>query len=185
MRRRPGPTTVIAPSLADMHRGHALMRARRGARPAGVARQRPDRRSTRPMAQPATRRATCSAWRRCTRRTGCAAAGRAAPSRGAGSSSSRRWSTATSCSTLGEWRAMTPDRYEREFHLPAGHATSFAGGPLAALRNRQPRAHPLRDRRCAGSTSPARRRSPAPASGAPAAATRDVRAPDACRDSGR
>jgi phytoene dehydrogenase-like protein len=33
---------------------------------------------------------------------------------------------------------MTPDRYEREFHLPAGHATSFAGGPLAALRNRNP-----------------------------------------------
>ena len=39
---------------------------------------------------------------------------------------------------VGEWRAMTPDRYEREFHLPAGHATSFAGGPLAALLNRQP-----------------------------------------------
>ncbi len=36
------------------------------------------------------------------------------------------------------WRAMTPDVYEREFHLPAGHATSFAGGPLAALRNRNP-----------------------------------------------
>ena len=39
---------------------------------------------------------------------------------------------------LGEWRAMTPDRYEREFFLPAGHATSFAGGPLAAMMNRQP-----------------------------------------------
>ena len=37
-----------------------------------------------------------------------------------------------------EWRAMTPDRYEREFHLPRGHATSFAGGPLAALRNKNP-----------------------------------------------
>jgi phytoene dehydrogenase-like protein len=37
---------------------------------------------------------------------------------------------------LGEWRAMTPDVYEREFHLPRGHATSFAGGPLAALRGR-------------------------------------------------
>lgn len=36
------------------------------------------------------------------------------------------------------WRAMTPDVYEREFHLPAGHATSFAGGPLAAFRNRNP-----------------------------------------------
>lgn len=35
---------------------------------------------------------------------------------------------------LGPWRAMTPDRYESEFFLPQGHATSFAGGPLAALR---------------------------------------------------
>jgi len=37
-----------------------------------------------------------------------------------------------------DWRAMTPDRYESEFHLPAGHAASFAGGPLAALRNPNP-----------------------------------------------
>ena len=37
-----------------------------------------------------------------------------------------------------DWRAMTPDIYEREFHLPAGHATSFAGGPLAAVRSRDP-----------------------------------------------
>lgn len=37
-----------------------------------------------------------------------------------------------------EWRAMTPDVYERDFHLPAGHATSFAGGPLAAFRNSNP-----------------------------------------------
>lgn len=33
-----------------------------------------------------------------------------------------------------QWRAMTPDRYETEFNMPRGHATSFAGGPLAALR---------------------------------------------------
>ncbi|MEI8241047.1 MAG: NAD(P)/FAD-dependent oxidoreductase, partial [Actinomycetota bacterium] len=37
--------------------------------------------------------------------------------------------------SIREWRAMTPDRYETDFHLPHGHATSFAGGPLAALRN--------------------------------------------------
>jgi phytoene dehydrogenase-like protein len=37
-----------------------------------------------------------------------------------------------------DWRAMTPDVYEREFHLPHGHAASFAGGPLAALRSREP-----------------------------------------------
>jgi phytoene dehydrogenase-like protein len=37
---------------------------------------------------------------------------------------------------MGPWRAMTPDKYESEFHLPAGHATSFAGGPLAAFRGK-------------------------------------------------
>ena len=37
-----------------------------------------------------------------------------------------------------QWRAMTPDRYEGEFHLPRGHAASFAGGPIAALTGRQP-----------------------------------------------
>ncbi len=37
-----------------------------------------------------------------------------------------------------DWRVMTPDRYESEFNLPHGHATSFAGGPLAALRSRSP-----------------------------------------------
>lgn len=37
-----------------------------------------------------------------------------------------------------DWRAVTPDRYERDFHLPAGHAASFGGGPLAALRNPDP-----------------------------------------------
>jgi beta-carotene ketolase (CrtO type) len=40
--------------------------------------------------------------------------------------------------SLVEWRAMTPETYEREFHLPHGHATSFAGGPLAALHNKSP-----------------------------------------------
>lgn len=33
-----------------------------------------------------------------------------------------------------DWRVMTPDRYESEFHLPQGHATSFGGGPIVALR---------------------------------------------------
>lgn len=39
---------------------------------------------------------------------------------------------------LQDWRAMTPDRYESDFNMPLGHATGFAGGPLAALRNRNP-----------------------------------------------
>ncbi len=36
------------------------------------------------------------------------------------------------------WRAMTPPAYERDFHMPKGYATSFAGGPLAALLGREP-----------------------------------------------
>lgn len=38
--------------------------------------------------------------------------------------------------SIREWRAVTPLVYEHEFHLPKGHATSFAGGPLAALLGR-------------------------------------------------
>lgn len=34
------------------------------------------------------------------------------------------------------FRTMTPDRYESEFQMPRGYATSFAGGPLAALLGR-------------------------------------------------
>ena len=47
-------------------------------------------------------------------------------------------------------RVMTPDVYEREFHLPRGHATSFAGGPLAALRNKDPGADAATRPRCRG-----------------------------------
>jgi phytoene dehydrogenase-like protein len=36
------------------------------------------------------------------------------------------------------WRAMTPPQYEQDFGLPRGYATSFAGGPVAALRGRDP-----------------------------------------------
>ncbi len=38
-----------------------------------------------------------------------------------------------------DWRVMTPERYETEFHMPRGHATSFAGGPVAALLGRRER----------------------------------------------
>jgi beta-carotene ketolase (CrtO type) len=36
------------------------------------------------------------------------------------------------------WRVMTPASYESEFNLPQGHAASFAGGPFAAIRNKNP-----------------------------------------------
>ena len=39
---------------------------------------------------------------------------------------------------IGEWRAMTPDKYEKEFFLPGGHATSFSGGPLATFMSSTP-----------------------------------------------
>lgn len=40
--------------------------------------------------------------------------------------------------SIADWRCMTPAKYETEFFLPKGHATSFSGGPLAALLNSQP-----------------------------------------------
>lgn len=40
--------------------------------------------------------------------------------------------------SIRQWRAVTPEHYERELQLPRGHATSFAGGPLAALLGRDP-----------------------------------------------
>ncbi len=35
-------------------------------------------------------------------------------------------------------RTMGPESYERDFSMPRGYATSYAGGPLAALRGRDP-----------------------------------------------
>ncbi len=35
------------------------------------------------------------------------------------------------------WRAMTPDRYEREFSMHRGHTPSYAGSPMAALLGRR------------------------------------------------
>lgn len=32
-----------------------------------------------------------------------------------------------------EWRAMTPDIYESDFHMPKGHAPSYVASPLATL----------------------------------------------------
>lgn len=40
--------------------------------------------------------------------------------------------------SLVQWRAVTPVDYEKDFHLPKGHATSFAGGPLAAFLGSTP-----------------------------------------------
>jgi len=34
------------------------------------------------------------------------------------------------------WRSMTPDRYENEFFMPRGHTPAYAGSPLATLRGK-------------------------------------------------
>ena len=38
----------------------------------------------------------------------------------------------------GEWRAMTPDVYESDFHMPRGHAPSYVASPLATLFAKSP-----------------------------------------------
>jgi phytoene dehydrogenase-like protein len=127
-----GATTVIAPSLVEIDRGYSLM-AR------GEVLQRPGMLINSPSALDATVApvdrhlfslevlytpyAIAGGWAR--------------------SVEPRRWIDRVATvmapgfvDSLVDWRAMTPDRYEREFNLPHGHATSFAGGPLAALRNK-------------------------------------------------
>jgi beta-carotene ketolase (CrtO type) len=127
-------TTIIAPSLADIHRGYELMQRGGVLDEPGLFLNVPT--VLDPSMAPAGQHvfsleALYTPYR--------LAGGWAA------STEPARWIErfAELCEpgfrqSLGEWRAMTPDRYERDFHLPAGHATSFAGGPLAAIRNRNP-----------------------------------------------
>ncbi len=129
-----GATTVIAPSLAEIHRGYSMMaRGQVLKQPAMFvnspsaldATLAPDGRHVFSLEVLYTPYAIAGGW--------------------TDSIEPRRWldQVATVLApgfvdSLVDWRAMTPDRYEREFHLPHGHATSFAGGPLAALRNKHP-----------------------------------------------
>ncbi len=129
-----GPTTVVAPSLDEIHRGFELMGA-------GAVHERPGLLVNAPTLMDDTM----------------APSGRHVLSiealytpyalRGgwANSGEPRRWLEAFAqlcepglLESIVDWRAVTPDRYESDFHLPAGHATSFAGGPLAAFRNPNP-----------------------------------------------
>jgi phytoene dehydrogenase-like protein len=47
-----------------------------------------------------------------------------------------RWTHPGLLDSILDWRVLTPPDYERDFHLPRGHATSFSGGPLAAFLGR-------------------------------------------------
>lgn len=128
------PTTVIAPSLGEIDRGHRLMAEGRVLPRPGMLVNVPT--VLDPSMAPAGRHvfsleALFTPYRL----------------RGGWPDSSEpaRWleTFAELCEpgfldSIVEWRAMTPDVYERDFHLPAGHATSFAGGPLAAFRNPNP-----------------------------------------------
>lgn len=134
-------TTVIAPPLTDIHRGYERMAE------GGVLEQ-PGMLFNVPtvldasMAPPGTQQGTQTGhvisletlYTPYTLRGGWV-----------GSTEPRRWLEQFATlvqpgwlDSIGEWRAMTPDRYECEFHLPTGHATSFAGGPLAAFHNPNP-----------------------------------------------
>ncbi len=135
-------TTIVAPSLADMHRGHGMIaRGEVLDRPAmlvnvptaldpSMGPDAGDDTVTRPR-HVFSLEALFTPY--------------GLPGGWASSGEPRRWLELFATlvegdflAGLGEWRAMTPDRYERDFHLPAGHATSFAGGPLAALINKNP-----------------------------------------------
>lgn len=129
-----GATTALAPSLADIDRGAAMMRAGQVLRRPGVLFNVPT--ILNPSLAPPDQHllslevlytpfALRGGW--------------------PGSNEPERWlnTFAELCEpgfldTIIDWRAMTPDVYEREFNLPGGHATTFAGGPLAAFRNPNP-----------------------------------------------
>lgn len=129
-----GPTTVIAPSLADIDEGYRMMEQGRILdRPALLVNvptavdpsMAPEGRHVLSIEALFTPYGLVGGW--------------------SDSPEPRRWLAAFldlcepgTAESIVDWRAMTPDRYESDFHLPAGHATSFAGGPLAALRNRNP-----------------------------------------------
>lgn len=129
-----GPTTIIAPDLATIHHGYELMTEGRVLDTPALmvnvptlldSTMAPDGLHVLSIEALYTPYGLTGGWK--------------------GSSEPRRWleKFAGLCEpglldSIIDWRAMTPDRYEREFHLPAGHATSFSGGPMAAFRNPNP-----------------------------------------------
>jgi len=129
-----GPTTVIAPGLADIDRGASMI-------PKGEILDRPGMLVNVPtLLDPTMAPEGRHVFSLETLYTPFDLTGG-----WPGSTEPRRWleTFAGLCEpgfldSIIDWRAMTPDVYERDFHLPAGHATSFAGGPLAAFRNPNP-----------------------------------------------
>lgn len=129
-----GPTLVVAPSIDELHRGHLDL-------PSGVMMRRPAFLANVPTALDASM----------------APSGRHVlslealftpyhlPGGWASSDEPQKWLERFAelvepdlLAHVVHQRAVTPDRYESDFQLPLGHAASFAGGPLAALRNADP-----------------------------------------------
>lgn len=127
-------THVVAPSLADIHRGYELMQRGEVLERPGFLANTPsvddpsltgDSRHVFSLEALFTPYALRGGW--------------------PGSGEAARWLDLFGGLTDGgfresvlDWRVLTPDLYERDFHLPHGHATSFAGGPLAAFRSEHP-----------------------------------------------
>ncbi len=132
-------TVIIAPSLAEIHRGFQMMAS-------GGVLERPGMFLNVPtVLDPSMAPPAHSGQPQHVLSLECLYTPYRVPGGWPGSDKPRRWLEQLASIAepgfldgLGAWRAMTPDRYETEFHLPAGHATSFSGGPLAALLNKQP-----------------------------------------------
>lgn len=129
-----GSTVIISPSLAELHRGAQMMHEGRTMPRMALMANSPS--VTDPTVAPTDRHVLSlealftpysftDGW-----------ASRDEPERWL-----KMYSTAVQPGFLDsiiDWRVKTPAEYESEFYLPKGHATSFAGGPLAAFLGTTP-----------------------------------------------
>ena len=136
--------STIAPTLAEMDRAAALL-ASGGVleRPAHARQRAVARRSDDGARRPARVQPRGAA----DARTAARAAGPARPSRGAGWSCSPSRCEPGFLESIVDWRAMTPDVYEREFHLPGRPRRQLRRRPARRAAHPRSRADPLRDGR--------------------------------------
>jgi phytoene dehydrogenase-like protein len=128
------PTTVVAPSLDDLHRAHGAMDdGRVGERPIFFV-------NIPSVLDPSMRVADGHVFSLEVLYTPYAT-----PGGWTASTEPERWLELYASLVqpgfidhVRRWRVMTPESYESDFSMRRGHATSFAGGPLAAFLGRQP-----------------------------------------------
>lgn len=124
------PTTIISPSLDDVHRAHALMAS------GGIAERPMLFMNTPSVLDPTMKPSTdTDVFSLEVLYTPYGFTGGWGDQR-----EPRRWIEQFASlaqpgwiDSVGAWRAMTPSAYESEFNMPRGYATSFAGTPLTAL----------------------------------------------------